>query len=146
MAEGYTEAIQKAFDVALKSFADANSMAVQFENGQLMLNGSPVTMSTSQPYLAGYCLPAGVDSADLYFTDQRVGIYQIDINYASTTGSASLNRMTDKLNAAFKAGECLSRSPVSVEITRFSHERVNIANGWATKSITLEWITHTARL
>jgi hypothetical protein len=146
MSEGINEAIQKALDIALKTFATDNSIAYQLENGPLLLNGVAVEMSTSQPYLAGYLLPSPVDAADLYFTDRRAGIYQIDVNYASGVGTRPINRMTDLLNAAFKPGTVLTRSPVCLEITRFSQENLGGGNGWATKPVTIEWITYTERL
>ena len=139
MSEGFTEAIQKALDAALVAFGTANGIKVCLENV-----GAPT--DTSVPYLAGFMLPAGVDSADLYFTDRRTGVYQIDINYASATNSASLNRMADKLNVAFKPGSWLTRSPVCVEITKFEPAKITPANGWATKPVTIEWVTHTERL
>lgn len=139
MSEGCTEAIQKALDVALKSFGVTNSITVALEN----INAPT---DTSIPYLAGFMIPSNVESADLYFTDRRSGIYQIDINYASTLGSAPINRMVDKLNAVFKPSTSLTRDPVCVEITKFSHERITVANGWATKPVTIEWVTHTERL
>ena len=139
MSEGFTEAIQKALDSTLVAFGTANGIKVCLENV-----GAPT--DTSVPYLAGFLLPAGVDSADLYFTDRRTGVYQIDINYASATNSAKLNQMTDKLNLAFKPSTELSRTPICLEITRFSHERITVQNGWATKPVTIEWVTHTERL
>ena len=139
MSEGFTEAIQKALDTALVAFGAANGIKVCLEN-------VGVPTDTSVPYLAGFLLPAGVDSADLYFTDRRTGIYQIDINYASATNSAKMNQMADKLNLAFKPSTELSRTPICLEITRFSHERITVANGWATKPVTIEWVTHTERL
>ena len=139
MAEGFTEAIQSAIDGALIAFGIANSIKVGLENISISTN-------TATPHLAGFMMPADIESADLYFTDRRSGIYQIDINYASTLGSAPINRMVDKLNAAFKPSTSLTRDPVCVEITKFSHERITVANGWATKPVTIEWVTHTERL
>jgi hypothetical protein len=139
MTQGYTEAIQSAFESALTAFGVANSIKVGLENISISTN-------TATPYLAGFMIPADIESADLYFTDRRSGIYQIDINYASTLGSAPINRMVDKLNAAFKPSTSLTRDPVCVEITKFSHERITAANGWATKPVTIEWVTHTERL
>ena len=95
MSEGYTEAIQKSLDIALKVFGVANSITVALEN----INAPT---DTGTPYLAGFMIPSDVESADLYFTDRRSGIYQIDINYASTLGSAPINRMVDKLTSTFK--------------------------------------------
>lgn len=146
MSSGYTEAIQIALDVAMRNFAEANSLAYQLENNALMKGTTKVEMSTSQPYLAGHLMSAAVDSADLYFTDRRAGIYQIDVNYASGVGTGSINRMTDLLNAAFKPGTVLTRTPICLEITKFSPERPTVQNGWATKPVTIEWITYTERL
>ena len=58
MAEGITEAIQKALDVALKSFGIANSITVALEN----INAPT---DTGIPYLAGFMLPSDVESAKL---------------------------------------------------------------------------------
>lgn len=146
MSEGYTEAIQKALDVALKTFATANSMAYQLENGPLLLNGVAVEMSTSQPYLAGYLLPSPVAQADLYCQDRRGGIYQIDVNYATGVGPGPINRMVDLLNSSFKPGTVLTRPPICLEIINFSLENLGGGNGWATKPVTIEWITYTERL
>lgn len=139
MSEGISEAIQNALDAALVAFGTANGIKVCLENFS-------ATTNTAIPYLAGFLLPAGVDSADLYFTDRRTGIYQIDINYASAIGSSAINKMLDKLNIAFKPSTELSRTPICLEITRFSHERITVQNGWATKPVTIEWVTHTERL
>lgn len=139
MSEGYTESIQKALDAALVSFGAANNIAVSLEN-------IPYTPNVSTPYLSGYFLPADVSDADLYFTDSRSGIYQIDVNYGSGAGTAAINRMVDLLNSAFKPSKELLRSGVYVEILKFNPERVTIANGWAIKPISINWIAHTARL
>lgn len=139
MAEGRTEAIQKAFDSALISFGAANSISVSLEN----IN-TPTSAST--PFLNGFMLPAPTESADLYFTDMLQGIYQIDISYASEIGSAAINRMIDKLNASFKADSTLTRGDICVTITSFSYGPLLIENGWAKRPISINWITHTARL
>lgn len=139
MAEGYIEAIQKALDAKLKSFGTTESIIVALENIDAPTN-------TATPYLAGYCLPAAVDQADLYFTEQRSGIYQVDINYASHLGSAPLNKMADKLNASFKPGSNLTRDPVCLTITGVSPGPLQVKNGWATRPLTINWVTHTDRL
>ena len=135
-----TERIQKALDSALRSFAIANSINYELENigsGQ---------QSTDTPYLAGYFLPVSVEDADLYFTDRRTGIYQIDICYGSGGGTATINRMTDLLNAHFKPGSVFVSGGFCVEITNFSPERVNISNGWAIKPCSITFVCYTKRL
>ena len=139
MSEGITESIQKALDAALKAFGVANSIIVALENINAPTN-------TATPYLAGFLLPAPVEDADLYFTDRRSGIYQIDVNYASHLGSASINKMIDLLNLVFKPSSTFTRSGVCVEVTNFSPERLVVENGWATKPISITWHTYTERL
>ena len=139
MAEGYIEAIQKAFDIALHGFGTDEAVAVALEN-----IGAPT--DTSKPYLAGYLIPAQVEQADLSFTESRAGIYQIDINNASHVGSAPSNQLADKLNAAFRPGATLTRSGVCVTITGVSPGPLIVNNGWATRPLSINWITHTKRL
>ena len=139
MAEGRTEAIQKAFDGALVTFGASNGISVSLEN-------IDTPTSTSTPYLNGFMFPAPSSVADLYFTDMLTGIYQIDVNYSSEIGSASINRMIDKLNTTFKTGADITRGDYCVTITAFDYSQLIIENGWAKKSISLTWITHTARL
>ena len=139
MPEGCTEALQKAFDIALMQFGVANSITVALENINAPTN-------TATPYLAGFLLPAPVEDADLHFTDRRRGIYQIDVHYASHLGSAPINKMIDLLNAAFKPSTTIQRSPICAEITNFSCDRVIIENGWATKPVSIRFEAYTARL
>ena len=139
MPEGYTEALQKAFDVALMQFGVANSITVALENINAPTN-------TATPYLAGFLLPAPVEDADLYFTDRRSGIYQVDVHYASHLGSAPINKMIDLLNAAFKPSTTIQRIPICAEITNFSSDRVIIENGWATKPVSIRFESYTERL
>lgn len=153
-----TESIQKAFDIALKQFGAANSIVIALEN----INAPT---STATPYLAGYFLPAPIDQADLYFTDRRSGIYQIDIHYASHLGSAPINKMTDLLNVAFKPSTVFAYPGWTVvtvpleddlsiyrdvrtclEITNFSFGRVTVENGWATRPVSITFDSYTARL
>lgn len=139
MSEGYNETIDKIFNIALKSFGATNNIDVALENSNYEPN-------VAAPYLAGYMLPAPTESADLYFTDRRSGIYQIDVAYPSNEGTAAINRMIDLLNIAFKPSTTLTRNDICVEVTNFSAERVTINDGWAIKPISLTWVTYTERL
>ena len=94
---GYFEDLTKVFDVALMDFGTANSIKIALEN-------IDAPTSTSAPYLASYMLLADTLQADLGYSEERAGVYQVDINYGSTLGSAPINKMADKLNALFKAG------------------------------------------
>lgn len=134
-----SENIQKALDIALKQFGVTNNIVVALENINAPTN-------TATPYLSSFLLPSPTETADLYFTDRRSGIYQVDINYASHIGSAPLNKMADLLELAFKPSTTLVRGGLCIEIINFSAERVTVENGWAVKPITINWITYTERL
>ena len=139
MAEGFIEAIQKAFDIKLQQFGAANAIQIALENINAPTN-------TAIPYLAGYCLPAAVDLADLYFSERRSGIYQIDINYAQSVGSGPSNRMADLLNKAFAPGINLVRDPVCIEISSVVPGPLIVNGGWAKRPLTVNWSTYTRRL
>ncbi|EOX2395855.1 hypothetical protein ACPDPT_004552, partial [Salmonella enterica subsp. enterica serovar Kentucky] len=70
---GYFEDLTKVFDIALKDFGNTNAVAVALEN-------IDAPTSTATPYLASYMLLADTEQADLFWTEQRAGVYQIDIN------------------------------------------------------------------
>ena len=139
MSEGYREAIDKAFNIALIQFGLDNAIDVQIEN-------IDKPTSTDTPFLAGFMIPSATDDADLYFTDRRSGVYQIDVYFDSHTGTGEMNRMIDALNAVFKPSATLERNPICLEITRFYDSRVFVEDGWAKKSVTIEWYTYTTRL
>lgn len=135
----YFEDLTKVFNGELKRFCDANSIEFCPEN-----IGCPT--STDQPFLSCVMLNAPVAQADLGVNEYRTGIYQIDINYAEDTGSAKLNRMADLLNQTFKSGAYFTRKDVCVGIESVSLERLVVAEGWATRSLSIVWNSYTARL
>lgn len=136
---GYFEDLTKAFDIALKSFGTANNIAVALEN-------IDAPTSTDAPYLAGYMLLAPTEQADLFWTEQRAGVYQVDINVASVKGSAPINKMADLLNAAFKAGSAVSRNAICAEVQSVSLGPLIVQNGWASRPLSINFIAFTARL
>lgn len=136
---GYFEDLTKAFDIALKAFGEANNIAVALEN----INAPT---STATPYLASYMLLADTEQGDLSWTERRAGIYQVDINYASTVGSADLNKMADLLNTAFKAGSAVSRNAICAEVRSVSLGPLIVQNGWAKRPLSINFIAYTARL
>ena len=136
---GYFEDLTKAFDIPLMAFGAANSIAVSLEN-------IDAPTSTDKPYLASYMLLADTEQADLFWTEQRAGIYQVDINYSSVIGSASINKMADKLNAAFKAGVSLSRNDICAEVQSVSLGPLIVQNGWAKRPLSINFIAFTKRL
>ncbi len=136
---GYFEDLTKAFDVPLKAFGTLNDVAIALEN-------IDAPTSTATPYLAGYMLLADTEEADLGFTEQRAGIYQIDINVASAKGSAPINKLADSLNAAFKAGSTFQRNAICAEVQSVSLGPLIVENGWAKRPLSINFIAFTARI
>lgn len=136
---GYFEDLTKAFDIPLMAFGATNGVSVALENID-----APTSVNT--PYLASYMLLADTEQADLFWTEQRSGIYQVDINYSSVIGSSSINKMADKLNAAFKAGVSLSRNDICAEVQSVSLGPLIVQNGWAKRPLSINFIAFTKRL
>lgn len=135
----YFEDLTKTFDVALMNFGSTNSIAVALEN-------IDAPTSTATPYLSSFMLLADTEQADLFWTEQRAGIYQIDINVASTKGSAPINKMADLLNTAFKAGNTFQRNAICAEVQSVSLGPLIVENGWAKRPLTINFIAFTARI
>jgi len=135
----YFEDLTKAFDIALVNFGSTNDIAVALENID-----SPT--STATPYLSSFMLLADTEQADLFWTEQRAGIYQIDINVASAKGSAPINKMADLLNTAFKAGNTFQRNAICAEVQSVSLGPLIVENGWAKRPLTINFIAFTARI
>ncbi len=136
---GYFEDLTKAFDNPLIDFGSDNNIAVALENID-----APTSVNT--PYLASFMLLSDTEQADLFWTEQRAGVYQIDINYASTKGSAPINKMADLINLAFKAGNTFQRNAICAEVQSVSLGPLQVENGWATRSLSINFIAFTARL
>lgn len=135
----YFEDLTKVFDVALMDFGIANSIKVALEN-------IDAPTSTSTPYLASYMLLADTLQADLGYSEERAGIYQVDINYSSTLGSADVNKMADKLNALFKAGVSFTRNAICAEVQSVSLGPLIVQNGWAKRPLSINFVAYTKRL
>lgn len=135
----YFEDLTKVFDIALMNFGSTNNIAVALEN-------IDAPTSTATPYLAGFMLLADTEQADLFFTEQRAGIYQIDINVASAKGSAPLNKMADLLNVAFKPGKTFQRNDICAEVQSVSLGPLIVENGWAKRPLSINFIAFTARI
>lgn len=136
---GYFEDLTKVFDIALVNFGNNNSISVALEN-------IDAPTSTDAAYLASYMLLADTEQADLFWTEQRAGVYQVDINVASTKGSAPINKMADLLNTAFKAGSTFQRNAICAEVQSVSLGPLIVENGWAKRPLTINFIAFTARL
>lgn len=136
---GYFEDLTKAFDIPLVAFGSANNVAVALENIDAPTN-------TAAPYLAGLMLLADTQQADLFWTEQRAGVYQVDINVASTKGSAPINKLADLLNVAFKAGSTLQRNDICAEVQSVSLGPLIVENGWAKRPLSINFIAFTSRI
>nr|DAH52751.1 MAG TPA: tail completion protein [Caudoviricetes sp.] len=135
----YFEDLTKAFDIALMSFGAANNIPVALENIDAPTN-------TATPYLASYMLLADTEQADLFWTEQRAGIYQIDINVASVKGSAPVNKMADLLMAAFKPSNTFQRNDICAEVQSVSLGPLIVQNGWAKRPLSINFVAFTARI
>lgn len=135
----YFEDLTKAFDIPLVAFGSANNIAVALEN-------IDASTSTATPYLAGFMLLADTQHADLGFTEQRAGIYQIDINVSSAKGSAPVNKLADLLNVAFKAGSSFTRNAICAEVQSVSLGPLIVENGWAKRPLSINFIAFTSRI
>lgn len=136
---GYFEDLTKVFDIALMNFGSTNTVAVALEN-------IDAPTSTDSPYLAGFMLLADTEQADLGFTEQRAGIYQVDINAASVKGSAPINKLADSLNSYFRAGSTLQRNAICAEVQSVSLGPLIVENGWAKRPLSINFIAFTARI
>lgn len=136
---GYFEDLTKVFDVELMGFGTTNSIKVALES-------IDAPTSTSTPYLASYMLLADTLQADLGYSEERAGIYQVDINYVSTLGSAPINKMADKLNALFKAGVSFTRNDICAEVQSVSLGPLIVQNGWAKRPLSINFVAYTKRL
>ena len=135
----YFEDLTKIFDIALKSFGETNSVAVALEN-------IDAPTSTDAPYLSSFMLLADTEHADLSFTERRAGVYQIDINAASTLGSAPINKLADLLNAYFRAGAAFQRNGICSEILSVSLGPLIVELGWAKRPLSINFVAFTTRI
>lgn len=129
----------KAFDVPFKKFGADNGIKACLEN----INAPT---STKTPFLSSFMLSGLVEESDLSVNEFREGIYQIDINYASHLGSSPINKMADLLNAEFKTGACYNFGDICLCVTSVSLSPLRVGNGWATRSMSINWNTYTKRL
>lgn len=136
---GYFEDLTKAFDIALMDFGSNSTIKVALENIDAPTN-------TAAPYLAGFMLLADTEQADLGFTEQRAGVYQVDINVASAKGSAPINKLADSLNTYFKAGSTFRRNAICAEVQSVSLGPLIVENGWAKRPLSINFIAFTARI
>ena len=136
---GIKTTIHEAFKIELSQFAIDNSIL----NARANIKFDP---DTSKPYLAGTLIFAPTEQADLGFTELRQGFYQVDINYASHTGTGKTDEMADLLNAKFYAGSNLNRLGICIGIESFDFGPTLTVDGWARTPVTINFNAYTARI
>lgn len=124
------ENLQKIFDGELVQFGTTNSIKVCLED-------IDAPTDTSTPYISSFLLDADIDSSDLSFNESVISTYQIDVNYKSHRGSSDVNKMIDKLRAAFSVGSYHSFNGDCFGIDSLSITPLPVSGGWAKKTITL---------
>jgi len=99
-------------------------------------------------YLSVFMLRAPTLQAELGWVgcDNHSGIFQIDINYPEGEGPTSHAEMADTINAIFKSGGTFTGSTINVNIQNVSAGVMQIANGWATLSLNIEYYAFTERV
>lgn len=135
----YFQDLTVVFYNALQTFAQSNGVNYAFENVN-----TPI--STDKAFLAGYVLLADTEQADLFWTERRAGVFQIDINVASSKGSTQINQLADKLNEAFKAANTFSRNDICAEVQSVSLGPLIVENGWAKRPLSINFVAYTQRL
>ena len=135
----YFQDLTVVFYNALQAFAQANTVNYAFENVN-------TPTSTDKPFLAGYVLLADTEQADLFWTERRAGVFQVDINVASSKGSTQINQLADKLNEAFKAANTFSRNDICAEVQSVSLGPLIVENGWAKRPLSINFVAYTQRL
>lgn len=135
----YFQDLTVVFYNALQAFSQANAVNYAFENVN-------TPTSTDKAFLAGYVLLADTEQADLFWTERRAGVFQIDINVASSKGSTQINQLADKLNEAFKAANTFSRNDICAEVQSVSLGPLIVENGWAKRPISINFVAYTQRL
>jgi hypothetical protein len=133
--EGITKALNKPF----KQFGFDNNIKTYLEN----INAPT---DTDEPYLASFMLTAPTEQADLSVNEFRQGVYQIDINYASHLGSASINKMADLLNERFKTGSNHVFNDICLQVQSVDLNKLTVSDGWAMRSLSINWQTYTPRI
>ena len=134
------EAIQKAFDVPLKT-GSFGGLPVYLEN-------STAVPDISEPFLTGTLLPAQPEQSELgpAGTDLHEGIYQISIHYPKDTGIGSLNRKADEIAIVFKPGANFEWFGTCVRVNNVGRGPLRINKGWAILDLSVDWQTYINRI
>lgn len=133
------EDIQKAFNSRMETFSVDNFIPFCAEN-------IDCPTSTDTPYLAGFLLLAPVFQGDLGVNEFRQGVFQVDINYASHTGSAESNKMADLLNSVFFTGGFITRNEICAQIESVDLGPLIVQDGWAKRPLSINFNVYTQRI
>jgi len=99
-------------------------------------------------YLSCFVLRAPTLQAELgpQGCDAHTGIFQIDVNYREGQGATALLEKADEVNAYFYSGRYFESSEETVNIRNVSASRLNIAGGWSTINLTIEYQVYSKRI
>ena len=114
---------------------------VAYENVKLDPKDKPA-------YLACFMLRAPTEQAELSWKgcDEHQGIFQIDINYPQGSGPTVHVEMADQINAVFKSGATFAGATENVNIRNVSAGIMQVAQGWATLSLSIEYYVFSGRV
>ncbi len=99
-------------------------------------------------YLSCFMLRAPTLQAELGWVgcDLHTGIFQIDINYPQDSGATAHAEMCDQINAFFKSGATFAGPTESVNIQNVSAGVMQVAQGWATLSLSIQYYVFSGRV
>ncbi len=99
-------------------------------------------------YLACFMLRAPTLQAELgpNGCDSHTGLFQVDVNYREGQGATALLEKADEINAYFYSGRYFESSTETVSIRNVSASRLNIAGGWSTINLTIEYQVYSKRI
>ena len=99
-------------------------------------------------YLSCFLLRAPTLQAELGWKgcDSHTGILQIDINYPQDSGPTIHAQKADEINAYLYSGRTFTGDTEKVNIQNVSAGVMQIAQGWSTLPMTIEYFSFTERV
>ena len=131
--------IRASFDVALNSVVGIP--VIEWEN----LSSEGRTLGDE--YISQFWLGGNTEAGSLGDTglDQINGVYQINVNVKSGTGTARINELCDLIADQFRPRKKLTYNSVSVRIKSLSRNATTVDGAYATAVIDIEYETFTTQ-